>query len=97
MRRPDGQSIDAVLHANSAPAGGPVAGERGIVFAFNPTTTDLVANLTVPLYYTGLTETAKVSLEDSSNQSSVLQLRRDYTVIIEATVAAGGYAWWAIR
>ena len=57
VRRPDGQSIDAVLHAN--PAAG--AAEKGLLFAFNPTEMPITANVSVNLYYTGLETTATVT------------------------------------
>ena len=44
VRRPDGQSIDAVLHAN--PASG--APEKGLLFAFNPTDKAITSNVSVP-------------------------------------------------
>ena len=44
VRRPDGQSIDAVLHANPA-AGAP---EKGLLFAFNPTDKAITSNVSVP-------------------------------------------------
>ena len=44
VRRPDGQSIDAVLHANPD-AGAP---EKGLLFAFNPTDKAITSNVSVP-------------------------------------------------
>ena len=44
VRRPDGQSIDAVLHAN--PSSG--APEKGLLFAFNPTDKAITSNVSVP-------------------------------------------------
>lgn len=57
VRRPDGQSLDAILHAN--PAG--EATERGLLFAFNPTDRAIVANMSVDLYYTGLETSATIT------------------------------------
>ena len=58
VRRPDGQGLDAILHAN--PAGGP-GKEKGVFFVYNPTDRAITANISVPLYYTGLDTTATVS------------------------------------
>ena len=57
VRRPDGQNIDAILHAN--PAAG--AAEKGLLFAFSPTNRPSTATVSVNLYYTGLEATATVT------------------------------------
>lgn len=64
VRRPDGQSIDAVLHVTPPGSSGSRRGERGILVVFNPTGKSVTAQaLRVGLYYTGLASTALVVQE----------------------------------
>jgi hypothetical protein len=99
VRRPDGQSVDAILHAN--PRGGEHA-ERGVLFAFNPTDRPIAGNLSLPLYYTGLTDVAWVTHEEDSAGASpsgaaAFRLERGYTIRLPVRIAANGYSWWVIR
>lgn len=48
IRRPDGQGLDAFMHA------GPQLPEhKGFALIFNPTLVEITAPMTFPLYYTG--------------------------------------------
>lgn len=48
IRRPDGQGLDAFMHA------GPQLPEhQGFALVFNPTLAEVTAPMTFPLYYTG--------------------------------------------
>lgn len=117
VRRPDGQNLDAILHANPSSDKA-----KGLLFVFNPTDAAITTNLSVPLYYTGLSESATVvrgnnntsSLDTTSNlrlsshvafplldevevEEVNVPLRRDYSIAVEMTVSASGYAWWVIN
>ena len=100
VRRPDGQSIDAVLHANSR---GGDQGERGILFAFNPTDATITGNLSLSLYYTGLTDVVHVTHEEDANGKPsgdgqfTLKLARDYSISVPIRIAANRYSWWILR
>jgi hypothetical protein len=50
IRRPDGQSIDGIVHVDPANADGQI----GMAAFFNPTTTTLNTTLMIPLYYAGV-------------------------------------------
>ena len=101
VRRPDGQNVDAVLHAN--PGG---ATEKGLIFAFNPTDRPITANVSVNLYYTGLEITATVTPGSVDKLSTIAPpataggvahtLRRDYSILVEISMPASGYAWWVV-
>lgn len=102
VRRPDGQNVDVILHANSAAD----AAEQGLLFAFNPTDKAITANVSVSLYYTGLESTATVtagSVDELDTASSAMgapqvhTLRRDYSIVIEMAIPANGYEWWVIH
>ena len=54
VRRPDGRSIDCVLHANAQ------ISPCGLAMLYNPTRKTQRTTLKLPLYYTGLSEVAKV-------------------------------------
>lgn len=54
VRRPDGRDLDAFLHVN------PALPERGLAMVFNPTPRQIEKTIILPLYYTGLTGTARI-------------------------------------
>jgi hypothetical protein len=109
VRRPDGQNIDAILHANPRPG----AQEQGILFAFNPTDRPITSNITVPLYYTGLVDAAVLSPGDTEKEvadesggvtalptpsmGETYVLRRDYSVVVTMSIPASGYSWWVVH
>ena len=55
LRRANGLDWDAILHVN------PLGREKGLLMVYNPLDQPVIRMLTIPLYYTGLTRTAKVS------------------------------------
>lgn len=89
MRRADGRDIDMLLHVN------PSLTDQGLLVVWNPLEYDIVTNVDVPLYYTGLTHAAQVSGWDGSE--SRLTLDRRYNVELELHVPAGGMAWYVFR
>ena len=97
FRRPDGQNLDGVLHAN--PRGGKISGEneRGIFFVFNPTGRDVETTVSLNLYYTGLTDVAMVREGGGSMVNGTKYvLHRDYTVNFPVSLQAESYAWFVI-
>jgi hypothetical protein len=94
IRRPDGQGLDAILHANPTASS---TGAKGLVFVFNPTSKAITANLTVPLYYTGLTNSASVARSGVKAKARTVALQRDYAIVLEMNIAANGYGWWVIN
>ena len=87
-RRADGRDLDWMLHVN------PKLEEKGMLVVFNPLDREVTTTLSVNLYYTGLTDTAK--LTGAGGESVTLWLARDYTVPVEVTVPAGGMSWYTI-
>ena len=88
-RRADGRDVDWMLHVN------PALEDKGMLVVFNPLDEPVIRKLKIPLYYTGLTETARVYKEGSSGVE--MRLERDYSVEIEVEVPAGGMSWYVIR
>ena len=88
VKRADGQSIDAFMHADATLA------EPGFLVAFNPTLAPLQTNLTVPLYYTGIQTTALFAHEGGAAVPAALA--RDYSVELAVALPAQSVTWWLI-
>ena len=88
VKRADGQSIDAFMHADAT------LPEPGFLVAFNPTLASLAINLTVPLYYTGIQTTALFSHEGGAAVPAALA--RDYSVELAVALPAQSVTWWLI-
>jgi hypothetical protein len=54
LRRPDGRDLDGFLHVN------PRLGVKGLAAVFNPTGRTITKDWSLPLYYTGLTASARI-------------------------------------
>lgn len=89
LRRADGRNLDAILHVN------PALPVKGLVMIWNPTDQELSQELTVPLYYTGLSDTATIAEQDRN--PARMQLDRSYRVTLQARVPARSHAWFTIR
>ena len=85
LRRADGRDWDGVLHVN------PTLKEKAMAVLFNPTDQPLTRTLRLPLYYTGLSKSAKVKI--GSDKAKTVVLERDYSVQITITLPAGGMQW----
>ncbi len=89
-RRADARDLDWMLHVN------PALKEKGLLAVFNPLNQAVTKTLAVNLYYTGLTDTAKITGPDGG-PGQTLKLKRDYTIDLPVTVPAQGMAWWVIE
>jgi len=58
LRRPDGRDWDGWLHVN------PAIGERGLAVLFNPLPEPIKRRVTLPLYYSGLKNKARIAVDD---------------------------------
>ncbi len=88
-RRADARDLDWMLHVN------PALDERGLLVVFNPLDRPVSRTLRINLYYTGLTETARVA--DPAGQEKSLSLLRDYSIQVPVEVPAQGMTWYLIR
>ena len=79
-RRADAHDLDWMLHVN------PALDERGLLVVFNPLDRPVSRTLRINLYYTGLTETARIA--DPAGQEKSLPLLRDYTIQVPVEVPA---------
>lgn len=69
--------------------------EKGFALLFNPTDKAITRTVKLPLYYTGLSETARI--REQENAPAVYKLNRDYTVDITVTIPARGNTWLVVE
>ena len=93
LRRPNMQGIDAIMHVN------PFLEEKGLIMVFNPLSSDIVSDtLRVPIYYTGLAESASVNLVDSSGKIVSYEVDRNGNIHIDMSgMKALGIEWYVIK
>ena len=89
LRRPDGRDWDGLLHVN------PRLPTRGLAMIHNPLDADIERDIRLPLYYTGLTETAIVRLEDGAVRR--VALGRDHTATTRVKVPARGRTFLTVE
>jgi len=89
LRRPDGRDLDYYLHVN------PAGKEKGMLLVFNPLDQEVTQTLDIPLYYTGLTETARIREQEGTTQT--FKLDREFKVKLPVTIPANGYTWLVIE
>ncbi|MFH1715772.1 MAG: alpha-galactosidase [Planctomycetota bacterium] len=89
VRRPDGRDIDCVLHVN------PKLKQKGLAMVYNPLDHAVKRQLKLPLYYTGLTETANI--REQWGKSRAYQLDRGYNVEILVSIAPRAVTWFVIE
>jgi hypothetical protein len=82
LRRPDGRDWDGFLHAN------PQGREKGLAFFYNPLAEPIEREITIPLYYTGLSDKAMISMEGASPTQILLSPQA--TATMKITIPARG-------
>ncbi|MCX6928313.1 MAG: hypothetical protein NT154_34660 [Verrucomicrobia bacterium] len=89
LRRANGLDWDGILHVN------PLGQEKGLLMVYNPLDHPMNQTLTIPLYYTGLTRSAKVRECDGSPK--VFELDREYRIALPVVVAPRSHTWFVIE
>ena len=89
LRRPDGRDLDYYLHVN------PSNKEKGMLLVFNPLNEVVTRELTVPLYYTGLSASARI--REQEGQPKTYQLDRGFNVRVPLSIPANSYSWFIIE
>ena len=89
IRRPDGRDIDAILHVN------PRLEEKGLIMIYNPLNQRVEKELTVPLYYTGLTDKARI--REQGGTWKKYDLDRHYNVKIPFGMEPNSVTWFVIK
>lgn len=89
LKRPSGKDWDGFMHVN------PNLKEKGLMMVFNPTDTELVRNIELPLYYTGIRD--KTTVKDMNGVTKTYKLTRDYKVKVPVIIPANSYYWMVIK
>jgi len=89
VRRADGKDVDVMLHVN------PWNEERGLAMVYNPTPRAVQKELTLPIYYTGLTETARIAERDG--EWNTYPLDRAHRVTIPLDMPPKGITWFVVK
>jgi len=88
-RRADAREPDWMLHVN------PQLREKGLLVVFNPLDEPVTRELRVNAYYTGLTETARVS--ERGGAAIQVTLGRDYTLALTVKLPPQGMNWFVLE
>ena len=89
VRRPDGRDIDCILHVN------PQLKIKGLAMVYNPLDRAVKKELKLPLYYTGLTKTARIRWQQGRSRN--YKLDREYNVKIPIDIAPKGITWFVVQ
>ncbi len=89
LRRADGRDWDGLLHVN------PQLAEKGMAVLFNPLDHAIAPRIVLPLYYTGLTGTASVRIDDGPPRR--YRLDRDYRIEVPVRIPPRGWVRIEIR
>jgi hypothetical protein len=89
VRRPDGRDLDCILHVN------PDLTTKGLAMIYNPTDKRIAKEITLPLYYTGLTDQATIRIMDGEADS--YPLNRQYQITIPVEVESHNQIWIIIE
>ncbi|NNV55955.1 alpha-galactosidase [Panacibacter sp. KCS-6] len=89
LRRADGRDWDGILHVN------PQLSTKGLLLLYNPLQQAITRTITVPLYYTGLTKTARIRQQGGA--AKTYTLNRNYNIQITVTIAAESYTWFTVE
>jgi hypothetical protein len=97
LRRPDGQDWDGILHVN------PALSTKGLAMVYNPLSTAIQRTIRLPLYYTGLKESASIRIGSSDTpgigegQKGRYSLDRSFHVELELSIPAKGWVWVVVE
>lgn len=89
VRRPDGRDIDCMMHVN------PTLEQKGLAMVYNPLSEPVKRMLRLPLYYTGLSDTAVIS--EKEGPAIHYKLDRESQVSVPVEIPAHGYTWLLIQ
>ena len=90
VRRADARDLDCILHVNSQ-----LHPYRGLAMVYNPLDRAIDRTMTLPLYYTGIRDVARISQQTQSARD--YRLSREYTVDLPVQLAAQGRTWFVIE
>lgn len=89
LRRADGRDWDGILHVS------PSLPEKGLAMLYNPLPVPVTRNISIPLYYTGLTNKATVSIKGGTPK--VYPIDRQQYIHLPISIPANNYTWLLIK
>ncbi|MCM4153687.1 alpha-galactosidase [Arenibacter sp. N53] len=89
LKRPSGKDWDGFMHVN------PKLKEKGLVMVFNPLDKEIVREIKLPLYYSGLSKTALV--REKAGPLKKYGLNREYEIKVNVKIPANSYSWLVIE
>ena len=89
VRRPDGRDLDGFIHVN------PRLRTKGLAAVFNPTDRTISRDWTLPLYYTGLATTARVS--EKGGPVRTCRLDRGFRITVPVSLPPRSLTWFTIE
>ncbi|WP_255496047.1 alpha-galactosidase [Mucilaginibacter sp. FT3.2] len=89
LRRADGRDWDGIMHVN------PQLKTKGFVMLYNPLKQKITRTIDIPLYYTGLVNTA--TFFEQGKTKVIVKLNRDYSAKLTFTIDAESYTWFLVE
>jgi hypothetical protein len=89
LRRADGRDWDGWMHVD------PKGKEKGLIMLFNPTSETIDKEIALPLYYTGLTDKARIREEEGN--AVEYSLNRAFEASVKVQIPANGYTWLVVE
>lgn len=89
LRRADGRDWDGFMHVN------PTLKEKAMVLLFNPLNAAMERQITLPLYYTGLTGYA--SIREMHGKASTFKLNAKSEAKVTVKLPPGGFTWLVVE
>ncbi|MFC0774208.1 alpha-galactosidase [Terrimonas sp. R1] len=89
LRRADGRDWDGILHVN------PALKTKGLLMLYNPLKESIRRAIQVPLYYTGLENSALIGEKGKAMQS--IRMNEKNEIQLSFTIAPESYTWFVIE
>jgi len=89
VRRPDGRDLDGILHVN------PLLRVKGLAAVFNPTDREIAREWTLPLYYTGLTSSARI--RERGGPAREVALDRFFRATVPVRLPPRSLTWFTVE
>ena len=89
LRKPDARDWDGIMHVN------PRLREKALAMFFNPTDTEMVRTVRLPLYYTGLQR--KTRVREQEGKAKTYRLTADHEVELTVRIPARGFTWYVVE
>lgn len=89
LRKPDARDWDGIMHVS------PKEKERALAMLYNPLDEDITREITLPLYYTGLTQKARI--REKEGKAKTYKLDNKQSVTLKVTIPARGYTWYVVE